>query len=86
MGTLVGKITEVPIKDLTFPKNGCYDIRLDWWWIVKNESLLFYCQTSMSFGSPQCNADRRLAESVRDRIYPEAEVRQIPAVYIPHRS
>jgi len=47
------------------------------WWIVHPEKGLLIWRGF----SAQCNSDKRIAESLRDRLYPWAEVRFIPSVF-----
>ena len=78
MGDLLEKhMTRVPIDKAVKPFDGAY-VYCDRWWTVENDCILFYR------GSPQCNADRRIAESFRDRMYPGADVRLLPVVYMPN--
>lgn len=46
------------------------------WWIVDDGCILFYRGRA-----PQCNSQKEIAEAIRDRLYPNAEVRFLPVVY-----
>lgn len=81
---LKGKVKLWPLDKATTPRNGVFQVYVNYWWSVKDESLMFYRPKGMrGFGSAQCNAKRELAERLNADLYPEAEVRQIPVVYIP---
>jgi hypothetical protein len=71
----------VDIADAATPRDGVFRVIVDAWWIVKDEKIMMY----RGF-SPQCNRDRKLAESVRKKLYPECELRQLPAVYVPWKD
>jgi len=71
----IDKCNKIPISKAVVPFTGA-QVWVDCYWIVVDECLLFYKKTA-----PQCNSDKRIAELVRNKLYPEAEVRQIPFVY-----
>lgn len=74
-------LVKTPLKDVTTPGNGTYRIYKDYWWIVTPDNEI------MQYGgrSFQCNANRKVSEAIRDKIYPQCEVRKIPLVFIPER-
>ena len=66
---------KVPIEKAVKPKDG-YVVMADRWWIVVDECILFYRGYA-----PQCNDVKAITESIRDRMYPGAEVRFLPMVF-----
>jgi hypothetical protein len=69
----------IKISELNYPKDGMFSIYADYWWVVTtDEELMFYKGMS-----PQCNASKRIVETIRNTQYPECEVRQIQFVFMP---
>ena len=68
-----------PLKDMTTPKGGIFKIYADHYWIVdKQGNLLKY--RGMSW---QCNVHKEVAENIRNNVYPDYDVVQLPFVYTP---
>lgn len=67
-------IKKYPISRVTIPFDGA-TVMTDRWWVVEDERVLFWGH------SPQCNSIESIARYIQKRLYPEAEVRFIPAVY-----
>ena len=78
MSEALGRCTKVPLSVATKPRSGVFSIDVDLWWVVIDECILMYRGRS-----PQCNPHKRMVEKLVDRMYPGAEVRQVPVVYIP---
>lgn len=72
-------ITKIPIEKAITPFDGAIVIA-DRWWTVVDECILFYKETR-----PQCNSHKEVAEHLNKRLYPNAECRFIPVVYVEHR-
>ena len=70
------------IEDLTTPKNGAFNVYVDFWWIVTPDGELMFYRGYAA----QCNADKRISDSMCERIYSDCSVQQIPVVYIPYRD
>lgn len=68
------------IEKATKPSPGIHNIICDAWWIVEDECILFFLK---NYGAPQCNANKEVEESIRDRIHPGKKVVQLDAVFIP---
>ena len=68
--------TKLPVSRVTIPFNEAR-VLTNSYWIVVDECVLMY-----KGRSPQCNMNKEIAERVRDRLYPDAEVRFIPLVYL----
>jgi len=71
-----GNYTLVPITEAIKPKDGpqwCYKDR---YWAVKDECIMFF----KGF-APQCNGDKKIAESINQRIHPDCETRFIPVIF-----
>jgi len=75
MNNINNNCVKLPISKAIVPFTGA-QVWVNNYWIVVDECLLFYKKTS-----PQCNLNKEIAEKVRDKLYPGAEVRQIPLVY-----
>lgn len=62
----------------------CYK---EYWWIFDpKKGLVFYQgygKRSIKTAAPQCNLNGVIAEQVRSRLYPWAELRQVPIVFHP---
>jgi hypothetical protein len=68
--------------ELSTPKSGTFDVKVDCWWLVDNEGrLIFY--SGSNWVSPMCNPDKRIADVIVKQ-YPEYTVKQIPLVFISH--
>jgi hypothetical protein len=75
-------IKKVKISELNTPKNGLFDIHIDHYWIVtKDDEVLIYRDFS-----PQCNMSETLTTKLRDKIYPDCDVKQIPVIYLPYKD
>lgn len=79
-----------PIVRMTNPRSrGLVQVYEDRWWAVsKDEGLYFYGTDDSPYLSPQCNANRSIAERVvKDGLIAQLgnfqEVRQIPLVFVP---
>lgn len=71
--------TKVPLEKLKTPKAGRLCYGPSWWTVTDDNCVLFYKRFS-----PQCNADRRCAESIRDRLYPGLRVEFVEMAFIEH--
>lgn len=82
----IDRCKKVPIAELTAPRNGTCEVIMDCWWVVSDESLLFFNLGGerVTYGTPQCNANERVARSLADKLYPGCEVRRIPIIYLEH--
>lgn len=77
MKNILDRCKRVSIGIATSPKGGICNVHVDKWWIVTPEQeILFYLEHS-----PQCNADRTIAESIRDKNYPNCSVKQLSCVF-----
>lgn len=67
---------EVPISEATEPTTGKKWV--DQYWLIRNDSILFYNGTLSDLSSPQCNSDKRVV----DMLLPEnCTSKKISAVY-----
>lgn len=78
---LKDKIEFVDIETATTPRNGVFRVIVGAWWAVIDEKVMFYLGHA-----PQCNHSREIAERVNRKLYPECEIRQLPAVYVPWKD
>lgn len=61
----------------------CNVIRNSWWSVHPEKGLIFwkrYVQDDIQRASPQCNSVKEIADQVAGKLYPWAEIRQIPLV------
>ena len=85
----------VKISEVDQPRNGLFQIYVDYWWAVSHdEEVYFFGTEQYPFSSPQGNANELLARSVSERLTkgPDEhgaryenykETRQIPVIYRP---
>lgn len=74
-------ISYIPFDDvLKGSRHGHADVLRDRWWACHPTRGLIIFRKS----SPQCNPNQEIALSLMMRLYPWAEVRQIPLVLLPH--
>jgi hypothetical protein len=53
------------------------------YWVVQNESvLLFQANPRRGYCSPQYNGSEAIAKKIQEKLYPQAEVRYLAAVYL----
>jgi len=69
----------VPIAEASKPKNGMFQLYVDYWWCVTpDEEIMLYRRTS-----PQCNHNEDCARRVNEKLYPGYEIRQLPVIFVP---
>lgn len=71
------RLSYIPFDEAVEPMGGTIECRKDRWWIVHPQRGLIIWKGF----SPQCNHDKGIAERVRDKLYPWAEVRFFPSVF-----
>lgn len=80
------RLVFLPFDQVHAGKGHC-DVIRDCWWVVDPErGLLFYQRNrsgKLRSASPQCNRNESIARSIQRRLYPWAEVRQVPLVMLP---
>lgn len=50
----------------------------DYWWIVNGEGNVLFNKSR----SPLCNSNSKIVESIRDKMFPDCEVKQIPVAFL----
>lgn len=85
MSDLRGNLEYVTFDEATTPRDG--EVLTDRWWIVHPErGIAFYRMWPKDrYRSPQCNHDERISRQLCEQLYPDHEIRLIPAVFIGHR-
>lgn len=78
---LAKKMVFVDVETATTPKAGIFRIIVDAWWAVTDEKIMLYRGQL-----PQCHMDKEMAEQINEKLYPECETRQLPAVYLPWKD
>jgi hypothetical protein len=70
----------VPIEEARVSPGGFVQHYKNHWWIhVPGKGLMFSGQRGEA---PQCNSDRRVAEIIHNKLYPDTELVQIADVYV----
>jgi hypothetical protein len=79
------RLIYLPFDQVNKAQGSCEVFR-DAWWIVHPEKGLVFHNSAFRKGlkeaAPQCNRDKNVAEYLRPKLYPWAEVRQIPLVTV----
>jgi len=65
----------IPVEEARRPKNGA-TVYTDKYWAVQDGCVLFF----RGF-APQCNSNKKLAEMVTTKLYPEAKVKFFDCIY-----
>jgi hypothetical protein len=72
----------VPLETAIVPPPGLINHLKDRWWAIHPEKgLIYYRRRRSDAGSPQCNFNEAVARSIRDRLYPWAEVLFVPSAF-----
>jgi len=75
----------LPIEDAEQAYDGDR-VFMDKWWICTHKGLAFWsANRKRSFAHPQCNNNEVVATTIRNKLYPWAEVRKYHKVYVPSR-
>ena len=75
------KIRKIKISEMIHPLDGIQCCHKDDWWVVTPAGeIMFYVPGGVN--SPQCNANKNVAEMIQRKLYPECEVIQIPFIFI----
>lgn len=78
------QIVYIRESDFSAPKDGYTAYVNHWWCYVEGRGLMFYrVARKMKYLSPQCNSDKDVATIVRDKLYPWADLRFVPVLYLP---
>lgn len=79
----IEKCVKIPISEL-ISTNGkdVVQIYKNYYWVVTpNDEVLFF-----KGRTPQCNADKKCAESFLEKLYPNCTVEQIPIAFVPWKD
>lgn len=72
-----------PESEVTQPIDNSTVYADKWWVYVPDKGIMFFRRTPKSRHlAPQCNSNRDCAEAVRLKLYPWAELRHLPVVYL----
>ena len=69
---------KMPLSKLKTPRNGAICYPSSWWCVTPDQCVLFFR------GSPQCNANRDVAESIQARIHQGCTVEHVEVAYLDH--
>ena len=76
-----GRVIGIPIDILITPRDG--EVVTDRWWITRDGHALFWqAPTNRRGYALQCNRDKRIAESIWSKLYPDATITHIDVAYI----
>jgi len=73
----------VSIAELQVPKHDHITV-LNCWWALDTDGCAIFYRTGTWSITPQCNGDKRIAESLSGRMY-SGRVVYIPAAYVPQQ-
>jgi hypothetical protein len=76
-----GHLEYVPFEEATTPRDG--EALTDRWWVVHPEYGIAYYRVHPkgAYRAPQCNHNEAIARDICARLYPDHEVRHMPAVF-----
>lgn len=81
----------IPLDVAQKPTRGFLNCIVDYWWCVHPEKglIIFHHQPQRNGrwreeGSPQANSNESLSRDLGKRLYPWAEVQQVPFVFLKH--
>lgn len=80
MDAMIAKRTKfVSVEDISKPRSGYVRAHVNEWWVVTpdNEVMLYEGR------SPQCNSNQKIAEMIRNKMYPDCSVVQIEQAFVP---
>lgn len=80
------KLVYLPFDKLSYYTGIVMHLRNHWWSVHPERGLIFWSgekHPSIERGSPQCNANEVTARSLRDKLYPWAELRYFMSVLYP---
>lgn len=73
------ELVRYPISKLiSHEKKQLVEIYRNQYWIVDKEENVLFARGR----HPQCNSDERISKMVRDKLYPEYEIRLIEVAYV----
>lgn len=77
-------ITYISIEEATKPPGGLIEhLRDKWWSVHPTKGLIFYVgKGKPKCFSPQCNSNEDITRRIQEMLYPWAEVRFMPSVFI----
>lgn len=80
---VIKHLIAVPVEDVMKPITGRV-ARVDYWWLEKDGCVY----RAKSFGTYQCNRDRRIVETVYGKLIKESgfTARHIPVAYVEARQ
>ena len=70
-------------KIITEAPSGVVKHYKDSYWITHPDKGIAIYKTNSKFSSPQCNVDKNIVEILREKIYPWAEIKLFPSVFLP---
>lgn len=85
------RLEYIPLEEATKPRHGFLQCLIDYWWTVHPERglIVFHSEPKRNgrwrySGTPQANRNEALSHDLSKRLYPWAEVRQLPVVFLKH--
>lgn len=75
----------ISLEKATTPFDGAIAMTNRFWSICPERGLIFWKPKGRKgSGSPQCNSDERMSKHLNEKLYPWAETKFVPVVYIEH--
>lgn len=72
----------LPISEAIKPKSGIFKIHVnDYWSVVEKDGV--DCVMLYRGYAPQCNSNIAIVEHIKEKLYPEAKIVQLPIAYMP---
>lgn len=69
-------------KVTTAPDGLCNHYKDRWWVVAPEKGVLFWKPHKRWAGHPQCNSNEALTKSLMEKLYPWAEIRFMPSVFV----
>lgn len=74
------KLTLIPISEVVTPRSGIFRVYVNFWFIEKDEHIV------VADNFVQCNSNKKNILDIRNKLYQDYNVIQIPYVYIPFNN
>jgi len=76
------RLVYVSLDELATPKAGIVRSLInDWWSVHPTRGAIFYKADKRSSPAPQCNQNEQTAKLLASKLYPFAQVQQVPVAF-----
>lgn len=76
-------IKTVPLAVITKPAENTTPYIDRWWVATDDDEVLFFTRYNCRVGAPQCNRDKRMADGLIEKLYPDCKALFVPVAYVP---